>query len=118
MAKDYGVSISSDVSETIIGPKTRFKGTVNTDKPIRIEGLYEGTIESSSTVTVAESGTFDGTCNCKCFELQGKANGKVNCSDVLKFAVTGKFTGDAVTANVDIHPGSDFDGTLKIQKNQ
>lgn len=110
------VSISSDVYETIIGQKTTFKGTVNTDKLIRIEGVYEGTIESTGTVIISETGKFDGILNCKDLELLGQATGNVKCTDTFKFALTGKFKGDAVTANIDIHPGSDFDGTLKIER--
>ena len=115
MAND-NVSINSDVIETVIGPKTRFKGTVSTDKPVRIEGNFEGTIDSTDKVEVAETGFFEGTLNCRELNLLGEVKGKVNCFEVFRFALSGKFTGDAVTANVDIHPGSDFDGTLKIQR--
>lgn len=110
------VSINSDVNETVIGAKTKFKGTVTTDKPITIEGIYDGIIDSTSEVTITETGTFDGTLNCKSLTLEGTASGKVTCTDVFSFALSGKFKGDAVTANVDIHPGSDFDGTLKIAR--
>ena len=116
MAINEGVSISSDVIETVIGPKTKFKGSVTTDKPIKIQGSYEGDINSEGLVVIDETGYFDGTLKCKELDLIGEAHGKVECTEVFKFALSGKFKGDAVTANLDIRPGSDFDGTLKISK--
>ena len=110
------VSINSTVIETVIGPKTKFKGSVNTDKPIKIQGNFEGTIDSTNIVLVEETGYFEGTANCKELDLVGEINGKVLCSDVFKFADGGKFRGEAIVANIDIHPGADYDGTLKIQK--
>ncbi len=110
------VSINSTVIETVIGPKTKFKGSVNTDKPITIQGNFEGTIDSTNVVVVEETGYFEGTANCRELDLVGEVKGKIMCSDVLKFLSGGKFRGDAVVANIDIHPGADYDGTLKIQK--
>ena len=110
------VSINSAVIETVIGPKTKFKGSVNTDKPIKIQGKFEGTIESSNIVVVEETGYFEGTADCREMDLVGEVNGKVLCSDVLKFADGGKFRGEAIVANIDIHPGADYDGSLKILK--
>ena len=110
------VSINSTIIETVIGPKTTFKGSVNTDKPIRIQGNYQGTIKSSNVVVVEDSGYFEGTADCKELDLIGEVNGKVKCSDVLKVAIGGKFRGEAAVANIDMHPGVDYDGTLKIVK--
>ena len=109
-------NIDSNVIETVIGPKTKFEGSVNTDKPIKIEGHFEGTIDSTNIVIVEESAYFNGKIICKELDLIGEVNGEVKCSEVLKFAIGGKFKGDAIVANVDIHPGADFDGTLKITK--
>ena len=116
MDNNNSVSISSDVYETIIGQKTVFKGNVNTDKPIKIEGVFEGTIESLGSVFIADTGRFDGILHCRNLELVGTLTGKVKCSDTFRFALSGKFQGEATTANIDIRPGSSFDGTLKIEK--
>ena len=113
---NQNVNINSEVMETVIGSKTKFKGTVSTDKPVKIEGDFEGIIESTSTVEITETGYFEGKCTCSQMNLAGEMLGEVACAELLTLALTGKFKGDAVTANIDIHPGSDFDGTLKIRK--
>ena len=53
---DQTVSISSETIETVIGSQTRFKGNVKTDKPIRIDGIFEGDIDSTNLVLISESG--------------------------------------------------------------
>ncbi len=116
MSDNESVSISSAVIETVIGPKSSFKGSVKTDKPIRIEGRYEGSIESGDKVLISETGYFKGTLACRELELLGEAEGTVSCLELFKFAVSGKFKGDAVAANVDIKPGSRYDGNLLIKK--
>lgn len=115
MANEF-VSINSDVIETVIGSKTQFKGSVNTDKPIRIDGRFEGTIETTNLVLISEGGYFDGTMKCKELDLIGEARGNIYCSEILKFALSGKLIGDAEVANIDLHPGSFYDGKLKIVK--
>ena len=100
------VSISTAVVETVVGAQTKFKGTVNTDKPIKIQGKFEGTIESSNVVVVEQTGYFEGTADCREMDLAGEVNGKVLCSDVLKFTDGGKFRGEAIVANIDINPGA------------
>ena len=117
MANNEGVSISSDVIETVIGPKTKFNGSVTTDKPIKISGVYEGEINSTNLVVIEECGSFNGTLKCAKLDLAGKAEGKIECTEMFKFELSGRFKGDAITTNLDICPGSDFDGTLKIKKN-
>ncbi len=110
------VTINSDITETIIGKKTTFKGSVNTDRPFTIEGNFEGDVVSTTNVIVAETGVFKGTMKCHTLDLKGDVNATVICEDVMRFAESGKFRGDAEVANIDIHPGCDFQGNLKIVK--
>ena len=108
------VSISSELIETVIGEHTKFKGTVDTDKPFRIDGYYEGSILSSSLVLVTPSGSFYGTIDCKELQIEGRGEGKVICRDVLRIAETGVFTGDIQTVDLITVRGSVIDGTCSI----
>ena len=110
------MEVSSDVIETVIGQATKFKGSVKTDKPISIEGFFEGEIESESTVLVNRSGSFKGKLSCSVLDLLGSVDGKVNCSKLLKMESTGIFKGEAITRDIIIPEGSAFDGNLKISR--
>jgi len=108
------VSISSETIETVIGSQTRFKGNVKTDKPLRIDGYFEGDIESTNLVIISKCGEFKGNINCGELQLTGSGEGKVNCSGLLQFAETGKFVGDVVTKSLITVPGSVLHGTCKM----
>ena len=109
------VSIDSEIIETIIGLNTKFKGSVKTDKIIRIDGEFEGDITSTAKVIISETGKFKGEIKCTELVLDGHAEGKAECSEFLKIAAIGVFTGDVAAKNLIMVEGSVLDGTLKMQ---
>ena len=108
------VSLSSEIVETIIGAQTKFKGNVQTDKPIRIDGIFEGDIDSTNLVLISETGIFKGNIKCSEFQLLGKAEGTAECKTLMQFAATGRFDGDIVTASLITVPGSIFNGNCRM----
>ncbi len=107
-------SISSDIIETIIGAQTSFKGKVKTDKPLRIDGCFEGEIESTDVVIVTETGIFNGTISCKDMHIYGKGSGTAVCSQLLDIKSGAVFQGDVTTKNLTTVEGSVLDGTCKM----
>ena len=111
---DNNVSINSLVIETVVGAQTKFKGSVNTDKPIRIDGAFEGEINSSSLVYVSECGYLNGKITCAEMNLVGRAEGTVNCAGLFEFAPSGQFKGDVIAKDIIIVKGSKLEGNCKI----
>lgn len=109
------ISIDSDLIETIIGLNTKFKGSVKTDKVIRIDGEFEGEIESTSKVIVSQTGKFKGTIKCSELKLDGYAEGTATCTQLLRIADIGVFYGDVVTKNVIMVEGSLLDGNCTMK---
>ena len=110
------VSLSSDISETVIGARTSFVGNVTTDTPVRIEGIYEGEIHGNCAVEIAESGSFKGTAECETLKLSGKADGNLNCAKLFEMVPGCEFTGEVTTKDVIIKEGCVFGGKLNIVK--
>ena len=108
------ISIDSEIIETVIGANTKFKGQVKTDKVIRIDGDFEGTIDSTSLVIISEIGKFKGDLKCHTCQLFGHGEGTAVCSELFKFASTGVFTGEVETKNIVLVEGSLLDGTIKM----
>ena len=108
------VSLSSEIMETVIGAQTRFKGNVNTDKPIRIDGTFEGDIDSSDLVLISESGSVKGNIKCSELQLFGTAEGTAVCQTLMQFAATGRFDGDIATPSLITVPGSIFNGNCRM----
>ena len=116
MAEYESVSINSQIIETVIGAQTKFKGTVATDKPIRIDGYFEGTIDTKSTVIISESGEFSGTIKCADFRLEGKGRGNAICTNLCQIAPGGYFEGDITTSDLITVKGSVINGKIIISK--
>lgn len=108
------ISISSIVAETVIGVETKFIGNVSTDKPIRIDGYFEGEIDSTDLVLVSETGTFNGNVKCRELHLLGRGEGSAVCEDLLQITPGGSFIGNVEAANLITQKGSTLDGTCKI----
>jgi len=114
MENGASVSISSKVIETVISAQTKFKGSVHTDKPIRIDGYFEGEIVSTDVVEVSKGGEFKGIIKCNCFNLYGNASGSAECKDLLHIAEGASYSGDVVTSALETVRGSKLNGKVQI----
>jgi len=112
------INISSAVVETVIGADTKFKGNVNTDKPIRIDGYFEGEIVSTDLVVITETGTFNGKLKCKDLQLLGHCEGSIDCEDTFQITSGASVIGDFVAAHFLTQKDCTIEGkcTIKPQK--
>ena len=107
-------SVDSVIIETAIGVDTVFKGTINTNKPIRIDGHYEGEINSDNLIIVTETGYFSGSMKCRELQIQGKGEGNVVCTELMQFSATGSFKGEVATKDIILVKGSQLDGKIDM----
>ena len=107
-------TLSSIPSETIISAQTKFIGSINTDKPLVIDGSFEGEIKSTSSVCVNATGVVKAKIECQSMQLFGKGDGSIVCQDVLEFGASGEFVGDVVTKSIVMAAGAKLDGNCKI----
>ena len=107
-------SVDSVIVETAIGVDTVFKGSISTNKPIRIDGHYEGQIHSDNLVIITETGFFSGEMECRELQIQGKGEGKVRCTDLMQFSSTGSFSGEVATKDIILVEGSQLDGKIDM----
>jgi len=119
MSQEYGyesTSISTETIETVISAKTTFKGNVKTENPIRIDGVYEGEIDSTSLIVVSETGSLSGNIRCREMQLCGHGKGTLYCSQLLDIKAGAVFEGDVTTKNLVTVEGSVIDGNCSMLK--
>ena len=107
-------SVDSVIVETAIGVNTVFKGSITTSKPIRIDGHYEGEINSDNLIIVTETGFFSGEMKCRELQLQGKGEGTVVCTELMQLSETGAFNGNIATKDIILVRGSQIDGKIDM----
>lgn len=114
MANLDTVVVAAENYETIIGTQTKFKGIVKTDKDIRIDGYFEGTLETTATVIISPTGVMNGILKCNVLKLQGKGYGNAFCTNLCDIAPGGYFEGDVTTADLITVKGSLINGRIII----
>ncbi len=114
MADYQSTSINSEIIETVIGAQTKFKGNVKTDKPIRIDGYFEGEIISTDLVIITKTGIFTGSISCREMQLYGSCKGNATCSQLTNIRAEAVFEGDLTTKNLITVESSVLDGTCRM----
>ena len=112
--ENASTSVDSVIVETAIGVDTVFKGSINTNKPIRIDGHYEGEINSDNLIIITETGFFSGDMKCRELQLQGKGEDTVVCTELLQLSNTGAFRGNIATKDIILVKGSQIDGQIDM----
>ncbi len=82
--------------QTIIGQHARFKGELNFEGVVRIDGSFEGNIRATNggTLIVSEVARISGEVDVPNLILHGTIQGNVRASESLKMSATGKLMGD------------------------
>lgn len=101
--------------ETIIGASTSFKGDLNSEGAIRIDGGYEGSVETKGDVIIGEKGKAKATINARHILVAGELKGDIKCFGKLEINCTGKLIGDIDVESIVIEEGAVFKGNCTMK---
>lgn len=96
--------------ETIIGKDTQLKGSVKAQGTIRIDGEFEGDIDSEQDIIIGESGRVTAKINARNVLISGILQGNVNAAGRLELMSSGKLYGDIKANALIIGEGAVFKG--------
>lgn len=100
--------------ETVIGPTTNFKGTVQNDGGLRVEGIFEGTVETGGNLIVGEEAKVMADIVAYNVSVAGsiKGNIKANRVEVLS---TGRVWGDITVKSFLVDEGGFIHGEIIME---
>ncbi len=104
-------------TENRIGQGTKIVGDITATGSFRIDGEFEGTIQSSGKVVIGESGLVRGTLVSAEVEIEGKMKGKLTVSDLLSLRSTARVDGEVTTSKLAVEPGANFNATCDMNSN-
>ena len=96
--------------ETVIGPTANFKGTVQSDGGLRVDGVFEGTIQIAGNLIIGESGKVIAEVNAQNVSVAGALKGSVKAVGRLEILSSGRVWGDISVASFLIDEGGFFRG--------
>ncbi|MEW6245798.1 MAG: polymer-forming cytoskeletal protein [Nitrospirota bacterium] len=99
-----------DENFTFLGKGVDFKGVVNFDGTVRIDGRLEGEIHTTGTLIVGEHAVIKGIVSAGVLVTSGKINGTVTAVEKIQILKPGILIGDVRTPVVSMEEGSHFHG--------
>ena len=102
--------------ETVIGPNAKFKGSLTSNAPLRIDGEFEGDITSTAEVMVGENGRVKAKISARTAVIAGAINGNMEVTEKLEVLSTAKLVGDVQAGSLVIAEGAVFKGNCGMRQ--
>ncbi len=107
--------VSTQVNEVNrIASGSEFRGVLNSNSDIRIDGFFEGKITTTGKLVIGDSARLIGEAVAKSCDVWGVMDGKILLKEYLGLRKTGSFKGKVACNKVFIEEGGVFNGTCKI----
>ena len=103
------------IVNSIIGEGTKFRGDFELNGLLRIDGGFEGTIESQGKVLVGRHGTAKSDkIEGRIIIVGGKVEGNLKASETITILATGSVDGDIITPRLIAEEGVKINGNISI----
>lgn len=109
-ATPSGGGSASTKIETVIGPTANFKGTVQSDGGLRIDGVFEGVVQIAGNLIIGESGKVIAEVTAQNVSVAGALKGTVKAAGRLEILSNGRVWGDISVSSFLIDEGGFFRG--------
>ncbi len=96
--------------ENVLGQSTSFRGKLTTEGNIRVDGYFDGSIETAGNLIVGESGKVTAEIKANNVQVWGAVKGATTASGRLEFLPTGRVWGDIAVSSLLIDEGGVFRG--------
>ena len=97
-----------------ISTGTKVKGEISSSNDIRIDGTFEGKIQSKGRVVVGEKALIKGDIICSNVDFWGTMEGNFFVKDTLSLKSSSKVKGDLHIKRLQVELDAKFDGTCQM----
>jgi cytoskeletal protein CcmA (bactofilin family) len=104
----------SDRIENVIGPTATFIGELKCDGGVRIDGVFQGSVETMGNIIIGETAKVAADMVGRNISISGAVKGNVTASGRLEILSTGLLWGDIRVASFLIDEGGVFSGKSEM----
>jgi len=97
-----------------LGSDALFKGTLSFEGTVRVDGRFEGTVQTNDTLVIGETGDMQADIDVGILVCKGKLKGTVVASKKIEMHPASKITGNVKTPAMSIELGAVLDGQLNM----
>ena len=107
--------MAKDEINAFLGVGTTYRGRLDFTGSVRIDGTFEGEIESEGTLVVGREAVIKGQVKVGQLVLGGTLSGEVAASTRVTVHKTARFTGTMNTPAISVEEGAVIEGQLRMQ---
>ncbi len=102
---------------TVIGPDAIFKGELKFEKSVRHLGQFEGQIETTGHLLIAEGAKLTGEVKAGSVDVEGEVKGNLSSTGKVCLTTSARLEGDLHTARLEVADGAVFIGRCVVGTN-
>jgi len=99
---------------SVIAQDTFFRGEVDSNGSVHVQGHVEGAITAREGIYVADGAEVEATLSARTIIVSGKVTGTVQASTRLEVLPEGHVSGSVVSPTLVVHNGAHLDGTVRM----
>ena len=107
-------ALNHEEPQTTIAQGVSIKGTLRFEKFLRIDGYFEGEIESSGTLIIGPTGVVISNLDLKEAFISGKVKGNITVKEQLSLRGRAEIDGDIRAPLLSVDEGVSLKGNLQI----
>jgi cytoskeletal protein CcmA (bactofilin family) len=111
--KDKTKAPPVETIETVIGPTASFQGTVRADGNIRIDGVFEGAIETASNLIIGDQAKILADIIAHNVSVSGAVKGNISANRV-EVLESGRIWGDLTVNSLTLDDGGFVSGQVNM----
>lgn len=99
---------------TILGPDATFKGELSFDKGMRLQGRFEGKINTPGRVHITKEAKMMADVEAGAIIVEGDVHGNLSASDRIELKQTARYEGDLRASKLVVDEGAIFSGHVTV----
>ena len=99
---------------TILGPDASFKGEMSFEKGLRLQGKFEGKINTPGRLHIAREAKMSADVECGGIIVEGDVRGNLTSNERIELKSTARYEGDLKAAKLTVDEGAQFNGHVTV----
>lgn len=99
---------------TIIGPDASFKGELSFEKGLRLQGKFEGRINTAGKLHIAKEAKLSADVEAGAIVVEGDVKGNLVATDKIELKNTARYEGDIQTNKLVVDEGASLVGHVQV----
>lgn len=99
---------------TVIGPDATFNGELSFEKGLRLQGKFQGKINSPGRLQVAKEAHLQADVQVGSIIVEGEVKGNIVAADRIDLKQSARYEGDIQTTKLTVEEGAVFSGHVSV----